>query len=550
MNKKIKQGALIICFFVLGTSIQAQKKFWILFKNKTGTPYSINTPASFLTQKSIARRALYNIPYDNSDLPVTPGYITQVDNVPNVTVLYASKWLNGVVVSIPDIFVAAALSAINANTFVLNSAQVNRYKINLPKEIESTGTPNNQLSARSAGTNSFDMGVTTAQNQQIGVNCLHEQGFRGQGMTIAVLDIGFNSYSTNPLFDSLRNRGGILGTRDFVDGGNDVEGDGGHGANVLSCMAAVKHKFYIGTAPMANYWLLRTETGPTETISEEYNWVRGAEFADSVGVDMLTTSLGYTEFDNPAQNHTQAMLNGRTAPMSIAATMAARKGMFVLNAAGNEGQSSWQKISVPADADSICTVGAIDSLSNVAAFSSVGPTADLRIKPDLVARGQGAWIIGTGGNYAPANGTSFATPILAGAIACHWQANRALNNMAILRNLKATASNAASPNNSRGWGTPNVCQLKVGIQEKKQLKITEISCFPNPFDTEINIQVDQTENSPVTIEVYDLMGKVITSIVSNKTEVVLNTGSYADGLYFVKVKTQNATYTKKLVKNR
>jgi len=549
MNKKIIVTAIIICVFAFLGSMKAQNKFWILFKNKSGTPYTLSTPSTFLSAKSIARRAMYNTAYDNSDLPVTPSYISQVDNVPNVTVLYASKWLNGVVVTITSSFVASALSTINSFSFVVSSGQVNKYKINLPDDIDATQT-NNQLFDRAANTNGFSMGVTAAQNKELGVDCLHDLGFRGQGMTIAVLDIGFDNYSTNPVFDSVRARGGILGTRDFVDGGNNVEGDGSHGAHVLSCMAAVKPGFYIGSAPRADYWLFRTETGPTETISEEYNWIRGAEFADSAGVDILTTSLGYTEFDNPSQNHTPAMLNGRTAPMSIAATMAARKGMFVLNAAGNEGGSSWQKISVPSDADSICTVGAIDTLGVIAGFSSKGPTADGRIKPDLVARGLGAWIVAVGGNYSPANGTSFATPILAGAVACHWQANRALNNIAILRNLKSKASNAALPNNTLGWGRPNVCEFKVGISESPLPFGGDFFIFPNPFNTLLTIDLGNLNSGDVSIEVSDVLGKKIFIDDTNSKSYFLNTSTYPEGIYTIKISGSNGTKTKKIVKQQ
>jgi serine protease AprX len=463
MNKKIVSLVIISCFSFLSINTNAQVKYWVHFKDKAGTPYTISNPSAFLTQQSISRRTTYNIPLDITDLPVTPSYITQVENVPNITVLYASKWLNGLVVSAPDRTLAiTALSTINSFTFVLDTVHVKRYHLNIQDPVNPNPVSDLSFSNRPNNTSgTYNYGGSYWQNEQVNVICLHEQGYRGQGMTIAILDAGFINVNTFDVYDSLRNRGGILGTRDFVSGGTNVYQSITHGSAVLSCIAGNKPGRILGSAPLANFWLLRTEDAATETISEEYNWIRGAEFADSVGADILTTSLGYTEFDDPSENHTYATLNGRTAPMSIAANMAARKGLFVLNAAGNEGANAWHYISVPGDADSICTVGAIDSTGIVAQFSSVGPTYDHRIKPDLVSRGVGAWVADGTSDGFPGNGTSFATPILAGAVACFWQAHRSYNNIKVLDTLKKGATNACSPDNSQGWGIPKMCPVTI-----------------------------------------------------------------------------------------
>lgn len=456
MNKKFFSYFLVTCLLFSASESFSQLKYWIKLKDKNGTPYSISNPSVFLSSKSIARRTTYSIPLDATDLPVTPTYIAQIDTVQNVTVLYASKWLNGVVISIPNLsLVPVALNTIKTFSFVLDTLRVKKYRID-GGEFTKVDPNNNFTTERSSSETSgqFSYGGSYWQNKQMNVIPLHEQGYRGQGMTIAVLDVGFSNVNTSPVFDSLRTRGGILGTRNFVNGGTEVYSLGpNHGTAVLSCIAGNIPGSILGSAPMANFWLLRTEDDAAETISEEYNWIRGAEFADSVGADILTTSLGYTEFDYNMNNHTYATLTGRKAPMSIAATMAARKGLFVLNAAGNEGANSWHYISVPGDADSICTVGAIDTLDQVAAFSSVGPTYDNRIKPDLVARGVGTWVT-EGGTLFPGNGTSFATPVLAGGVACYWQAHKNANNIQILDALRKGANNHCSPNNSRGWGIP------------------------------------------------------------------------------------------------
>lgn len=459
LNKRLSLFIISFIFLFSSWSSFAQVRYWVKLTDKNGTPYSISTPSAFLSPQAIARRATYSIPIDQTDLPVNPSYVAQIENVADVTVVYASKWLNGVVVSVPNKTLAiTALSTIHNFSFVSDTSRVKRMKLDISMPQEYVPVPGSSKPSTSSNTSgTYNYGGSYWQNHQLNVICLHEQGYRGQGMTIAVLDAGFLNVDKHEVFDSLRNNGGIIGTRDFVNGTAHAYYGSQHGTMVLSCLAANKPGRILGSAPMAKYWLLRTEDGGSETITEEYNWIRGAEFADSVGADILTTSLGYTQFDVSSQDHSYATLNGKTAPMSIASTMAARKGLFVLNAAGNEGQQSWKYISVAADADSICAVGAIDSLENVVAFSGIGPTSDGRIKPDLVARGLAAWI--SDGNYDcyPGSGTSFATPILAGAVACYWQANKSLNNHTVLDRLKKSASNACQPNNSGGWGLPKVC---------------------------------------------------------------------------------------------
>jgi hypothetical protein len=437
---------------------------------------------------------------------------------------------------------------------VLSSAQVNRYKIDLPT-VDQSQTINAQ-NFKSVSSATFNYGGSYWQSKQLNLDCIHAQGYRGQGMTIAVMDAGFNQVNVNPVFDSLRNRGGILGTRDFVAGGTSVYEDDSHGAMVLSCMAAIKPNVIMGSAPRADYWLFRTEDVTFETISEEYNWIRAAEFADSVGVDVLNTSLGYTQFDNAGQNHTFASLDGKTAPMSIASNLAARKGMLVLNSAGNGALSTWSLVGVPADADSICTVGAIDSLSNVSSFSSVGPTADGRIKPDLVARGTAACVsfAGTAGNCGFANGTSFSSPILAGAMTCFWQAHPNFNSFKVIDTLRKTATFSLTPNNQRGWGTPNMCAvpITVGLGAQKDMTYSNVVVAPNPFNSVISISLLNAEfGKKNMVEVYNAIGSTVNPIVLQLTNSALQLDftNLPTGIYFVKVNTSNGMVIKKVVKN-
>ncbi len=544
MNFKLILLSLItVCYFA---QAQSPKKYWIRFTNKTGTPYSINNPSTFLTQKSIDRRFGFGIPVVENDLPVTPSYVSQVDAYPGVQVLFASKWMNGVVVSSTNL---SSISSILALPFVNDTFQVNKYRVNIPEAPLYVPDYKPLINNQKSSSNLYNYGASYWQNKQLNVDCLHDQGFRGTGITIAVMDAGFSGVDTYEYFDSIRVRGKILGTRDFVNGGTDVFNSGNHGTFVLSCMAAIYPGNLIGTAPDSDYWLFKTEEGGAETISEEYNWIRAAEFADSVGAHILTTSLGYTTFDNSAQNHSYPTLNGRTAPMSIAANLAARKGLFVVNSAGYEGGGSWLYISVPADADSICTVGAVDSLGVYAAFSGKGPTFDGRTKPDLVALGAGAWVNYNGTIAFPANGTSFSAPILAGAVACFWQAHKSFSNIQILDTLRKTASNAGNPNNQIGWGLPNMCAFPVGIKENANELQNQIQVFPNPFQSSFTLELKDKSIQVKPINLLDAKADLVfaSTYTHNEEAIKLNFPDIKPGFYILQIFTSSGTLSKKMV---
>ncbi len=540
-NKQVLLMGLLVAG-LLGIS-KAQNRYWIKFANKTGTPHSIANPSTFLSNKAITRRTNAGISVNSSDLPVNPTYVAQIENVPNVTVLYASKWLNGVVASITN---TAALNTINSFGFVSSSNKVNRIK-KQEKDLRLTPLPENPVNRTSAV--GFNYGSSLTQAQQLNLPCLHAAGFKGQGMTIAVLDNGFSNANLNPVFDSLRLQAGILGTYDFVNMESNVYNDGAHGAMVFSTLAGNSPGNLIGTAPYAKYWLFTTEDDNAETISEEYNWVRGAEFADSVGADILTTSLGYFTFDGGLNNHVTADLTGRIAPMSIASNMAARKGMVVVNAAGNSG-GGMTTIGVPADADSIIAVGAIDSNGNRAGFSSVGPTADGRIKPDLAAMGQGAIVCLNNGGFASANGTSFSCPILAGAIACFWQKNQSLNSFMVVNALKANASQTNNPDNLLGWGVPNMCSA-VGLPEYDKIKKVNFRLLPNPTNGKVQIELIQAFDTETQVQVFNPLGSLIQTAVikAGQISVPLDLEFERNGLYFVNASNPQLHYTLKLIKN-
>ncbi|GIV29158.1 MAG: peptidase S8 [Bacteroidia bacterium] len=521
-EKHIMYIFLWINFVFWGYSFIAQTdKYFIAFKNKNNNGYSVSNPSAFLSAKAIQRRVNQGIPIDYTDLPVTPSYVNQIESLSGVTVLHRLKWLNGVIIQTTN---TVALSAIQSYTYVQSTQPLNRTVRKI--SVDSV----KYLNLLTDKTYSYNYGSMYNQIHQLNLECLHNAGYRGEGMIIAVIDDGFYNAHNNPVFDSLIQQGRLLGTRDFVNRDTMVFEDDFHGMYVLSTMAALKYGNMIGTAPKASYWLLRSEDISSEYPIEEYYWIRAAEFADSAGADIITVSLGYTTFDNSSYNHTYSMLNGKTIAMSKCATMAARKGIFVCVAAGNEGNSSWYYISVPADADSVCTVGGVDIAGNVASFSSKGPTADGRIKPDVCAMGVNTTVSDPNGIAFTGNGTSFATPLIAGAAACLWQAKPSLTNMQLLNLIKQYSSNASSPNNSIGWGIPDFCAAYTSIEFLDEIE--KVKVYPNPVNADLNITSHFIIDK---IKITDLLGHVVMEKDIHDFSGRIDLSQLMSGVYFASI---------------
>ena len=453
------------------------RRHLVYFRDKAGTPFSVAQPLAFLSARAVARRTRQGIAVLPRDLPVSPAYVAQLRAVSGrPQIIYTSRWFNAAVVSCDSV----TLARITALPAVKSAATLNRsFQPVVPAPAP---VPVPAAAARNAATRA-QYGPAYRQNLQIGALAMHDAGFRGEGMQIAVFDAGFPGAdkisALQPLFQSKR----LLGTRNFVDGGTSVYLRNSHGTNCLSTMAANQTNFYIGTAPNASYHLCITEDVASEHPIEEANWLAAAEYADSAGVDVISSSLGYTTFDAPSKSYTYADMNGRTAISSRAATGAARVGMVVVCAAGNEGTSAWHYISAPADADSIISVGAVDSLGNHAAFSSYGPSADGRIKPTLSAMGQASAVLSANGAASRGNGTSFACPILAGMVAGFWQANPTLTAQQVIAALRTTASQATAPDNTLGYGIPNFKTAFDALHPDDPLSAPAseaLFLFPNP----------------------------------------------------------------------
>ncbi len=431
-------------------------RYLVKFKNKANNNFTLSNPGQFLSQRALDRRQRYGIALDSADLPVTQSYLDQLAAVPNVTILNSSKWLNQVSIQTTD---ANAIVSINAMPFVESVSGIAARQQNNPRNKYEEEFVPFQPSARTAqvAENFFDYGSTSLNEIRLhNGEFLHNIGLRGQGMHIAMLDAGFFNYTGLRAFDSVNANGQVLSTWDFVARHASVTEDNAHGMQCFSTIAANIPGQFIGKAPKASFHLFRTEEAATEYPIEEHNWVCGAERADSAGSDLISSSVGYYDFDNASFNYTYNDMNGRTTIISRGAVIAARKGLLVFNANGNEGNNSWKFLIAPADVDSIVAVGAVNSSGNVGSFSSYGPSADGRIKPDVASVGVAALIQGSGNTLFTSNGTSFACPNMAGLAACLWQGFQEFNNIRIITALRQAGHIYDNPNDRTGYGIPDM----------------------------------------------------------------------------------------------
>ena len=531
------------------------RRHLVYFRDKAGTPFSVAQPQAFLSARSLARRTRQRIAVLPRDLPVNPAYVAQIRAVSGgPQVLYTSRWFNAAVVSCDSL----TLTRIMALPKVSRASTLNRsYRAPAPF---TTPAQLPEPAARGTLATRAQYGPAYRQNQQIGALAMHDAGFRGDGMQIAVFDAGFPGTDTisalRPLFQEQR----LASTRNFVDGGTSVYGRSDHGTNCLSTMAANKPGFFIGTAPKATFHLCITEDVYSEHPIEEANWLAAAEYADSVGVDIISSSLGYTDFDAPSVSYTYADLTGRNAISSRAATMAARVGMLVVSAAGNEGNHAWRYVSAPADADSIMSVGAVDSLGNHAVFSSYGPTADGRIKPTLSAMGQATAVLSPNGGAYRGNGTSFACPVLAGMAAGFWQANPTLTAQQVIVALRSTATQAIAPDNTLGYGIPNFVTAYNALHPTAPLATSPAAAgadnalhlYPNPIGSgQLTLVLPAAlRGQPLKVRVLDARGAVVAQQqlpAADGDEASLRLAPLAKGNYTCEVSAGSTRRTVKFV---
>ncbi len=531
MKKHLLLACIVIVCFALKSNAQFTR-YVIRLKDKGSSPYALNNPSQYLTARAIARRTRYGIAIDSTDLPVTPRYVDSIRLAGAVTILNTSKWLNQVAIQTSD---AAALAKINAFSFVQGSNPVaTRPTQQLNQKLESVNQSNtSNLSPLNITADHYNYGQSYAQVHIHNGEFLHNRGFRGQGMHMAVMDAGFQNYLTMPTFDSVRSTGQILATWDFVMGNASVNEDNAHGTNCFSTIAANMPGIFVGTAPKTSFYLYRTEDAATEYPVEEQNWAAAAERADSLGVDVCSVSLGYNTFDNAVFNYTYSNMDGNTTMIAKAADVAAKKGMLIVVAAGNSGNGSWKYIISPADADSVLAVGAVNTSGAVAGFSSYGPSSDGQIKPSVAAVGWNAVVANTS-NGMPvfSNGTSFACPNMAGLATCLWQAFPEVSNMTIINTLQQVSNRFANPDDRSGYGVPDLKKaFALLIKQRFTKQFTQNNCSTN-------LQWTVKTDSVISIAVErKLAGETNYTVISTQT----STGAFADRNFTYNDDLANAT---------
>lgn len=513
---------LYLCFslIIISFSAEAQfSKYVIRLKDKATSPYSISNPSQYLSARAIARRTRQNIAIDETDIPITPRYIDSIRLAGAVTILNTSKWLNQVCIQTTD---AVALAKIQAFPFVLASQPVRRTLPNeqaSPSKFNETITPATPAISSRLAADYYNYGNSGSQIKIHEGEYLHNLGFHGEGMLMAIMDGGFFSYQTITAFDSVRLNGQIKETYDFVKNEISVNEDDPHGMQCFSIIAGNWPGQLVGSSPKANFYLYRTEDVGSEYPIEEQNWIAAAERADSIGVDVFSTSLGYTTFDNPAFNHSYPDMNGNTTMITKASDLASKKGIIVVTAAGNDGTNGWRYISAPADADSCVTVGAVTASGTPAGFSSYGPSSDGQIKPTVASVGVGTALAGFNNQPSAGNGTSFATPNLAGLITCLWQAFPDFTNMEIIDAVKRSSSLFTNPNDRVGYGIPNFRKAYIDLETQRiardplgsVLKDDWIKVYPNPFGSTLRVVFKTNTSGKATIGLYDATGKLYMS---------------------------------------
>ncbi|WP_209332581.1 S8 family serine peptidase [Lunatimonas salinarum] len=538
-------------FFLLVTTVlliqetDAQDRYAIHYRYKPTEHYSLDRPGELMTSEALARREREGIRLDSTDLPVSPKYVSIVE--PKVTkILYHTNWLNASVVVAEE----PVISEIRKLPFVSEVLLIGRGsgKGSVESGKMSSETPRS-LRKVEEQSQPYDF-----QNELLGIPQMHLDGYTGSGIRIAVFDAGFQHVDVIPAFKHLFEGGKILGTRDFViPASSDVFKDDTHGTGALSLIAS-NHEQLLAGAYDASFILCITEDVASEFRIEEYNWVRAAEYSDSLGVDIINSSLGYNQFDDVDMNYGKEDMDGLTATISRGASMAAQKGILVVTSNGNEGNLSWRTMTAPADAAGVLAVGAISNSLEKASFSSVGPTADGRVKPDLVAYGTGVnlWRYATGPSFS--SGTSFSAPQIAALAAGLWQANPTLRMAQLKEKLMLSGHLAANPNMELGYGIPNYERAMYGVVQGKEEEILaeqKLRLYPNPLEGD-RLFVKNVPTNTCCVRLISSSGNLINEwlLASNqeKQPLEFQMNDVVPGLYIIEFQATNWSERYKLLK--
>jgi subtilisin family serine protease len=537
----MKKISLLLCL-LLTTFAFSQEDAWVYFTAKNNSQVYYDSPLQMLSQRALDRRTNQNIALDLKDIPIDPAYISGVKSVSGITVLAKSKWLNAVHVRGTQ----AAIKSLKTYAFVSKVDFANK-SLNQGAVITSKAFKINKQNKTKETKVNYFYGLSTNQIKMLNGDVLHQQDYTGSGKIIAILDGGFPGVNTAQPFQRLRDNNKILGGYDFVNRSNDFYSGSSHGTLVLSSMGGYKEFSLVGTAPDASYYLFITEDVGSENPVEESLWVEAAEKADSLGVDIINTSLGYFGYDNPNYSHTYADMNGTTNFISRGADIAYSRGMVVVTSAGNEGSSSEPHIGAPADAVSVLTIGAVDAVETRTSFSSIGPSFDNRIKPDVMAQGSMVVLSDESGNIVTANGTSFSSPIMAGMVACLWQAFPNKTNKEIRQLIIQSSDRFTTPNNQYGYGVPDFSLALNNTLSVEDLAENKFFAYPNPTTDLVSVSFPESFNNGRVV-FYTVFGKKVLERTISGTSEVFSLKSLSNGVYFYKIESDAFSKSGKIIK--
>ena len=521
----------------------AQQDAWVYFTDKPESATYLANPLTMLTQKSLDRRTAQNIALDVKDVPISPSYIFQISNATGISIKAKSKWLNALHIrgSVENIQQLTTLSFVDHIQFADKSLNTNASaKANTNSQFQAV---NKNLETQI----NFAYGNSNNQIAMLGGDLLHQQNFTGTGKTIAVMDAGFPGVNTALPFQRLNTNNQILGGYNYVSSSANIYTGGTHGTLVLSTMGGYVENSLVGTAPDASYYLFITEDISVENPIEESYWVEAAEEADRLGVDIITTSLGYFGYDNPNYSYTYEDMNGTTSFASRGADVAFSRGIICVTSAGNSGSTVDPHITVPAESINTLAVGAVNAAGFYASFSSIGPSFDGRVKPDVVAQGVQAVVSDPSGNIGLANGTSFSGPITAGMVACLWQALPSKTNAEIIQIIKQSASIYNNPTPQLGYGIPNYNNalantLGIISQQKENVVL-----YPNPVKDVLNITTSEL-SAEKTIVIYSALVQKVLETKANSVTVSLPINKLTSGVYFCRINSGTQSITKTFIK--
>lgn len=536
----------ILLFLLLISSIVcfSQEDAWVYFKDKPDSATYLAAPLTMLTQRALDRRIAQNIPLDFTDVPIYQPYIDQISLAYGITVKAKSKWLNCIHVrgAQTDINALTTMSFVDHIHFANNSLNAKRML-----SSKSQLKPVNKVMETMT---SFNYGTSANQIQMLNGILLHQQNYTGSGKIIAILDAGFPNVDVATPFQRLRTNNQILGGYNYVTKSSNFYSGDSHGTSVLSTMGGYVDGQLVGTAPDAQYYLYITEDTASENPVEESNWVEAAEEADRVGADIITTSLGYFAFDNPAYGHTYADMTGNSAFASQGANIAFSKGIIVVASAGNEAQTSEPHIGVPAEALNVLAIGAVKSDRTYALFSSIGPSYDGRVKPDLMAQGQASVLSDVYGNIGTANGTSFSCPIMAGMIACLWQALPTKTCQEIKQLITQSADNynpIIESRNQYGYGIPDFGLALTNGLSVNAFSKNDFVVYPNPTNDSISMTLPIGFDNG-TVIIYTILGQEMLEKKITNQSPTISLRSLNSGMYFYKLESNNFSKNGKIIK--